>query len=321
MSVKRIGMFAATAAAGALLLTACGGGDDGASGAPAAASASATSGAAGGTQPALSSLSFRTGTAQSNNAPRDTGDFANRPGKPATPAGAKWVGLSASQAGNLNPVVVNGAGFTLYRFDKDSADPSKSNCNGDCAVTWPPVIVAPHGKIFINGIEKQDIGVIKRDDGNLQVTIGGWPVYRFSKDLKPGDTNGQGVQGTWFGVTPDGQKAAGAPGGQAGGDQAGGQTGGQTGSQAGGGQNAAPGTRVVLFDDPNFADNGSQAVTGSNSCQPVPRTGVASSLQTDGQVKIWTGPDCTGTSKVVDGDIADLSTIGFDDNISSIRFS
>jgi len=34
----------------------------------------------------------------------------------------------------------------------------------------------------------------------------------------------------------------------------------------------------------------------------------------------WTGPDCTGTSAVVSGDVADLSTIGFDKKIVSIRF-
>ncbi|MEJ8669828.1 hypothetical protein WKI71_19560 [Streptomyces sp. MS1.AVA.1] len=51
--------------------------------------------------------------------------------------------LSASQAGDLNPVVVDGAGFTLYRFDKDTANPSRSNCSGECATTWPPVLVAP----------------------------------------------------------------------------------------------------------------------------------------------------------------------------------
>ncbi|QIQ03681.1 hypothetical protein [Streptomyces liangshanensis] len=309
---KRMGLIAATVAAGAMLLTACNG-DDTAAGPAASSAADVASGAASGAadagaraaeaaRAALSSLSFRGGTAKQNNAPANTGDFANPAGKPTTPAGAKWVQLSATKAGDLDPVVANGAGFTLYRFDKDTAHPSKSNCNDACAVTWPPVIVAPHGKIFIDGIKKKDVGVVKRDDGSLQVTLGGWPVYRFSKDLKPGDTNGQGVGGTWFGVTPDGQKAGGVvvvpdPSAPA----------------------AKPASNVVLFDDKNFADNGSQGLSGKG-CQNVARDNIASSVQAQGSLKLWTGPDCTGKSKVIDGNVADLATIGFDNDVSSVFF-
>ncbi|MER5530989.1 hypothetical protein ABT075_41515 [Streptomyces sp. NPDC002677] len=208
--------------------------------------------------------------------------------------------LSASKAGDLNPVVVNGAGFTLYRFDKDTANPSKSNCNDACATTWPPVVVAPGGKIFIDGVDKSDVGVVKRADGNLQVTVGGWPVYRFSKDLKPGDTNGQGVGGTWFGVTPDGQKA-------------GAQNQGGTG---GTGTGTAASTSVVLSDETDFGDP-SEGLAGSG-CQNVARDDSASSLRASGALKIWSEKNCKGESKVVQGDIADLASIGFDNKISSV---
>ena len=39
----------------------------------------------------------------------------------------------------LGEVVTDSAGMTLYRFDKDTAEPPKSNCDGDCATAWPPV--------------------------------------------------------------------------------------------------------------------------------------------------------------------------------------
>lgn len=308
---KRMGLIAATVAAGAMLLTACNGDDtavgSAASGAADVASGAADAGsrAADAAKAALSSLDFRGGTAKQNNAPANTGDFANPAGKPTTPAGAKWVQLSATKAGGLDPVVANGAGFTLYRFDKDTAHPSQSNCNDACAVTWPPVIVDPHGKIFIDGIKKKDVGVVKRADGSLQVTLGGWPVYRFSKDLKPGDTNGQGVGGTWFGVTPDGQKAGGGvvpvP------------------SVSSGAPAAEPASNAVLFDDRNFADNGSQGLSGKG-CQNVSRDNIASSIQAEGSLKIWTGADCTGKSKVIDGNVADLAGIGFDNDVSSVFF-
>ncbi|WP_328427016.1 hypothetical protein [Streptomyces sp. NBC_00443] len=290
---NRIAAIAATTAAAALLLTACNGTDNAASAAREGAAA------------AQGSLSFTSGSAKQNNAAPGTGDWATSPGKQASkPVAKKWVQLSAGRAGDLNPVVVNGAGFTLYRFDKDTADPSRSNCAGECATTWPPVLVAPGGKIFIDGVDKSDVGVVKRADGNLQVTVGGWPVYRFSKDLKPGDTNGQGVGGTWFGVTPDGQKAVGGAAEEQEQEQ---------GEEAGA---AAPATSVTLSDEPDFGDP-SEGLAGAG-CQNVARDDSASSLQAVGTLKIWSEKDCKGDSKVVQGSIADLATVDFDDRISSV---
>ncbi|MGK5632067.1 hypothetical protein, partial [Streptomyces sp. URMC 123] len=261
----------------------------------------------------VGNLSFLNGSAKRNGAEPNTGDWASAPGAPAsTPVARRWVQLSAGRAGDLDPVVVNGAGFTLYRFDKDTARPSVSNCSGECATTWPPVLIAPGGKIFVEGVERSSIGVIKRSDGTHQVTIGGWPVYRFSKDTAPGDTKGQGVGGTWFGVRPDGTKAGASGGGDEQGD---GQGNGQ-GSEQG---TAEPASSAVLFDDKNFADNGAQGLAGPG-CQNVARDDVASSLSASGSLKIWSKPNCEGKSKVVTGDVPDLATIGFDNDISSIFF-
>lgn len=306
MSRKYVGSFAALVAAGAVLLSACGGGDAG------AAAPASGSGAAAGS--ASQNLSLLAGTAKANNATRATGDWAT--GSDGTPNTAKqsvaerWVQLEASRAGELDPVVVNGAGFTLYRFDNDTANPSKSNCNGDCAKKWPPVTVAKGGRIFVSGVRKSAVGVVKRDDGRLQVTIGGWPVYRFSNDAKPGDTNGQGVGGTWFGVTPDGQKAgviAEQPGDDA------------TPQPS---DDAAPrkASSAILFDDANFSDNGpSQGVAGAG-CQNVARPDVTSSISAAGSLKLWSEKNCKGKSTVIDGDVKDLATIGFDDTVASVFF-
>ncbi|TFE37120.1 hypothetical protein E3E14_30225 [Streptomyces sp. ICN441] len=254
-------------------------------------------------------LSFQKGTAEQNNAPAQTGDLAPDAAPTAAarkPVARKWVQLSAGRAGRLDPVVVNGAGFTLYRFDKDTADPSKSNCSGECATTWPPYLVARGGKVFLDGIDKSAIGFIKRD-GALQVTIGGWPVYLFNKDTKAGDTNGHGVGGTWFGVTPDGEKAdGGQPGGDA--DQSGADVGADVDPAA------SPAGSATFFQGANFADP-SQGVAGPG-CRNVRFSG---SIQVSGTLKIWDGPDCTGNVKVVDGNVQDLSAIGFG-TVRSVRF-
>lgn len=283
--------IASLATAGVLLLSACGA--NGQSSAPAAASSSA----------GAVDMNFASGTAQQNNAAAKTGDWAAAANPVAaaaatTPVIRKWVQLTAAQVGALNPVVVNGAGFTLYRFDKDSADPSVSNCTGTCATTWPPYLVARDGRVFLDGVDKSAVGVIQRD-GGFQLTIGGWPVYLFNKDTKPGDTNGQGVGGTWFGVTPDGQKAGQAAGG--------------TGSTAAS-PTSTPASSVTVFQGANFADP-AQGV-GGPGCQNVTFSG---SLRVSGFVKIWDGANCTGNSKIVEGDVPDLSAIGFP-AVKSIRF-
>ncbi|MEU5899489.1 MULTISPECIES: hypothetical protein [Streptomyces] len=303
-------LLASFAAAGALLLSACGGGDEGGSDAK-NAGAEATRDTSGSME-----LALKSGTARQNKAPENTGDWANPPGKPASkPVQRKWVQLSAGRAGALDPVVVNGSGFTLYRFDNDTASPSKSNCNDACATTWPPVLVNPGGKIFVQGVERSQVGVITRDDGTHQVTIGGWPVYRFSKDTKPGDTNGQGVGGTWFGVQPDGQKS-----GQEQEDGTATDAPTPDASAPEDGAQQAPATSAILFDDANFSDDGPAQGIAGEGCQDLARPKVTSSISLDGSAKIWSGPGCTGASKVINGDVADLATIGFDNRISSVKF-
>lgn len=294
--------FVGLVAAGAVLLSACGGG--------AVAGSSAA-------VPQDRDLALLAGTATTNNAKRDTGDWAKGADGTLNTArqsvAERWVQLEASRAGELDPVVVNGAGLTLYRFDNDTAKPSKSTCNGDCAKTWPPVTVAKGGRIFISGVKKSAVGVVKRDDGRLQVTIKGWPVYRFAKDTKPGDTKGQGVGGTWFGVTPDGQKAGVGDDNGNGGDSG-------NGNGNGNGNGAAKATSAILFDDAQFSDDGpSQGLAGAG-CQNVARPDVTSSISAAGSLKIWSEKNCKGKSLVIDGDVRDLATVDFDDTVASIFF-
>lgn len=109
----------------------------------------------------------------------------------------------------LGGIVTDTAGRTLYRFDKDSPKPTTTTtCTGGCQTTWPPVIIQPGGKVYAEGVDKSAVGTVKRQDGAIQLTIGGWPLYLFSGDHAAGETKGQGVNGTWFVIAPDGKKAS-----------------------------------------------------------------------------------------------------------------
>ncbi|MEV7523033.1 SCO0930 family lipoprotein [Streptomyces sp. NPDC091371] len=187
MGMKRGTTLAAAVIAVALAATACGPADDKA--ADAAKPAGATS------------------------AQTPTADGAGGPG---AAGGAKAAGqLAIGDNAQLGSVLSDSAGLTLYRFDKDTAKPSKSNCEGDCAKTWP--VVAAGDVTAAAGMDPALLGEVVRSDGTKQLTVAGWPAYRFNKDTKAGDVNGQGVGGTWFAFAPDGKKAAkAAPGAGAG---------------------------------------------------------------------------------------------------------
>ncbi|MFI0966529.1 hypothetical protein ACH4S8_34830 [Streptomyces sp. NPDC021080] len=101
-------------------------------------------------------------------------------------------------------VVTDDKGMTLYRYDKDRPKPSRWTCAGQCTKTWMPVIV--QDAVRTSGIEKSLLGTVHRD-GMTQLTLGGWPLYRYIGDTEAGQMNGQGKDEQWYAVTPSGQKS------------------------------------------------------------------------------------------------------------------
>lgn len=102
-------------------------------------------------------------------------------------------------------ILVNAQGMTIYRYDKDTINPSKSNCEGKCLVKWPAVAWTPGATI--QGVDPSLIGKVIRSDGSAQLTVGGWPAYRFWNDKVAGDVKGQGVGKTWWAITAEGKRA------------------------------------------------------------------------------------------------------------------
>jgi predicted lipoprotein with Yx(FWY)xxD motif len=120
---------------------------------------------------------------------------------PATTAPAEAT-VNAEAVGDAGTILVDGAtGLTLYIFTKDTKDSGKSVCTGGCLDTWPALTVAagetPTGGDGVTGT----LGTITReDDGSLQVTYNGLPLYFFKNDAEPGDLNG--VYENWETVAP-----------------------------------------------------------------------------------------------------------------------
>ena len=85
--------------------------------------------------------------------------------------------------------ILAASGRTLYTFDKDAAN--KSNCNGGCAVAWPPFLVKDGDRT------PGEFSVITRDDGAKQWAMNEKPLYFFAADAQAGDAKGDGQGSVW----------------------------------------------------------------------------------------------------------------------------
>jgi predicted lipoprotein with Yx(FWY)xxD motif len=123
---------------------------------------------------------------------------------------ATAVSLTATMSADFGTIVVDQNGRTVYRYDKDTASSSVSNCTGSCAKDWPPV-TAGDGPVQLQGIQRSAVGTIGRPDGTEQLTLGGSPLYEFANDTSPGDVKGQDFGGIFWAVTPTGAKVTTMP--------------------------------------------------------------------------------------------------------------
>ena len=184
MSRPRIALALASGVASALLLAACGSSTDN----------SANTGAA----------------APAATAPAETTTPADNGASTAGGMGMVSTNMLMTKAmSGMGTVVTDAKGWTLYRYDKDQASPSMSMCTDDCAKTWMPVMA--DGSVQGMGLQAK-VGTVTRSGGMKQVTLAGWPLYRYMGDTKAGEMNGQGKGGTWSVVTPAGKKMAMASG-------------------------------------------------------------------------------------------------------------
>jgi predicted lipoprotein with Yx(FWY)xxD motif len=120
------------------------------------------------------------------------------------PLAPENLAVSIGPSGNF----VGYGGLTLYTFDDD--EPGASNCSGDCLFNWPPLLVAAADDIPLGeGLDAADFATITREDGALQVTYNGMPLYFYLEDVSPGDTKGEGLGGVWHLITIDAVETSG----------------------------------------------------------------------------------------------------------------
>ncbi|MBE0411490.1 MAG: hypothetical protein IBX69_17335 [Anaerolineales bacterium] len=109
--------------------------------------------------------------------------------------------LSVAHTAEFGEILVGNEGMTLYIFTID--EPNQSNCDAACLALWPPLLTDGN-PILGEGIDASLVGRAEMDDGSLIVTYNQMPLYFWVHDRQPGDTTGQGVEGVWFVVSPQG---------------------------------------------------------------------------------------------------------------------
>ena len=126
---------------------------------------------------------------------------ATEPAAPASAGAGTTIKTADSQYGN---VLFGGDDQAIYYFDKEAG--SKSECYGECAEAWPPVMTegAPQAGA---GAQAGLLGTTPRDDGSTQVTYDGHPLYYYAHE-RPNEVTCHDVSefgGLWLAVQPSGE--------------------------------------------------------------------------------------------------------------------
>jgi predicted lipoprotein with Yx(FWY)xxD motif len=132
---------------------------------------------------------------------------------PATTSTTLHVASSApvvltAKSSKLGSILVDAHGMSLYTLT-NAGKPVP--CTDQCATFWPPLVLPPGSVTAMGGSGVTGLGTTSVMTV-VQVTENGSPLYRFSQDKAPGDTNGEGISsfgGTWH-VAKVGSKVAAA---------------------------------------------------------------------------------------------------------------
>jgi predicted lipoprotein with Yx(FWY)xxD motif len=111
------------------------------------------------------------------------------------------------QSSPVGPILATGGGATLYDFVPDT--PTHSACvNVGCVYQWPPLLASPTSQVG-PGVTRSLVGTLTRPNGSTQLSYKGHPLYRYIRDVKPGEVMGQAIDqdgGLWYVLNPSGKE-------------------------------------------------------------------------------------------------------------------
>jgi predicted lipoprotein with Yx(FWY)xxD motif len=107
----------------------------------------------------------------------------------------------------LGKILTTGSGRTVYMFTKDRKNVDKCVKIQFCTSTWPPVTTREAAEAE-PGVKQSLLGKIKIAGGKFQVTYAGHPLYTYSGDTGPGQTDYVGISmfgGKWYALNAAGK--------------------------------------------------------------------------------------------------------------------
>ncbi|HET8818544.1 MAG TPA: hypothetical protein VFM73_03285 [Xanthomonadaceae bacterium] len=133
---------------------------------------------------------------------------ATEPATELPAAGGEGV-LTVGTAGDGGTYITDSSGNAVYMLEAE--EDGVDACVGDCLEAWPPVLVTDVQPSIDLGTDLDPtlLGTVERDDGTLQVTYAGHPLYRYAADTGANRIAGQGIDdqwGEWYLVTPTGEE-------------------------------------------------------------------------------------------------------------------
>ena len=126
------------------------------------------------------------------------------------PAGGEGV-LTVASVDEGGRYIADSAGNAVYMLEADGD--GVDACVGDCLETWPPVLVTDVQPSVDLGMDLDAdlLGTVERDDGTMQLTYNGRPLYRYAADTGANRIAGHGIDdqwGEWYLLTPTGEEFA-----------------------------------------------------------------------------------------------------------------
>jgi predicted lipoprotein with Yx(FWY)xxD motif len=117
-------------------------------------------------------------------------------------AGASRVAKVQLRHTSLGNILVDGSGFTLYRFTSDPRNRDMCVKISECPGTWPALSTSGR-PVAGHGVKASLLSTITLPGGRKQVTYAGHPLYLYKPAEERGETTYIGAMqfgGTWYGV-------------------------------------------------------------------------------------------------------------------------
>lgn len=113
---------------------------------------------------------------------------AGAPGTGSQKSSSQTVVLARSLSG-IGSALVNSSGRTVYTNNQDTN--GKIKCTGSCVSFWIPVTMKSGASLTLPKGFSGKLGTIRRpDNGQMQVTYNGKPLYTFQLDTAAGQDHG-----------------------------------------------------------------------------------------------------------------------------------